>query len=95
VRDYGERFSFVNPFQYFFLDCDKIDSLISGQALSILFAAEWCRPRVRPRILVRPVVGCVEHDGVVADAEVVDRLENLADRCIVFDHTVSVFGSGV
>ena len=30
----------MNPFQYFFLICDKIDSLISGQALSL---AEWKR----------------------------------------------------
>ena len=42
---------------------------------------------------MRAVVGRVEHDGVVADAEIVHRLEDRADHRIVLDHAVGVFGS--
>ncbi len=42
---------------------------------------------------MRAVVGGVDHDGVVADAEIVHRLEDRSDRRIVLDHTVVVLGS--
>ena len=43
---------------------------------------------------MRAVVGGVDHDGVVADAEIVDRLEDRPDRRVVLDHAVGVFGPG-
>ena len=41
---------------------------------------------------MRAVVGGVEHDGVVADAEIVHRLEDRSDHRVVLDHAVGVFG---
>ena len=49
---------------------------------------------VRPGVHVRAVVGRVEDDGVVGDAEVVERLEELADVPVVLDHAVGVLGPG-
>ena len=46
---------------------------------------------VRPGELVRPVVGRVDHDGVLRDAEVVEGLEELADVLVVLPHAVGVF----
>ena len=43
---------------------------------------------------MRAVVGGVDHDGVVADAEIVNSLENRSDRRVVFDHAVGIFGPG-
>ena len=40
---------------------------------------------------MRAVVGRVEHDRVVGDAEIVERLEHGADVGIVLDHAVAVF----
>ena len=42
------------------------------------------------RIHVRTVVGRVDHDGVIGDAEVVERLEQLADVAVVLEHAVEV-----
>ena len=43
---------------------------------------------------MRAVVGRVEDDRVVRDAEVVERLEQLADVAIVLDHAIGIFGPG-
>ena len=43
------------------------------------------------RVHVRAVVGRVDHDRVVGDAEIVERLEQLADMAVVLDHAVGVF----
>ena len=40
---------------------------------------------------MRPVVGGVDDDGVVGDAEVVERLEQRPDMAVVLDHAVDVF----
>ena len=62
--------------------------------VGVLLAAERRRAGIGPGILMRPVIGGVEHDGVVRDAEVIHRLEDLADGGIVFDHAVRILGSG-
>jgi hypothetical protein len=41
-------------------------------------------------LYVRPVVGGVEDDGVVGDAELVEQVEELADVHVVLDHAVGV-----
>jgi hypothetical protein len=41
---------------------------------------------------VRAVVGRVEHDRIVGDAEIVERLEQLADVAVVLDHAIGLFG---
>ena len=43
---------------------------------------------------MRAVVGRVEDDRVVGDPQVVERLEQLADVAVVFDHAVGVLGPG-
>ena len=48
--------------------------------VGVLLAAERRHGAVRPRVHMRPVVGRVDHDGVVGDAEVVERLEQLCRR---------------
>jgi hypothetical protein len=40
---------------------------------------------------VRAVVGRVQHDGVVGDAEVIDQLQQFSDVPVVLDHAVAVF----
>jgi hypothetical protein len=45
---------------------------------------------VRPGVVVRAVVGGVEDDGVVGDAELVELVEELADVHVVLDHAVGV-----
>ncbi len=41
---------------------------------------------------MRPVVGAVHDDGVVRDAQVVEQLEQVADRPVVIDHGVVIGG---
>ena len=41
-----------------------------------------------------PVVGCVDDDGVVGDAEIVERLEELADVTVMLDHAVGILVAG-
>jgi hypothetical protein len=41
-----------------------------------------------------PVVGRIDDEGVVGDAEIVERLQELADVAIVFDHAVGIFIAG-
>jgi hypothetical protein len=45
----------------------------------------------RASVHVRAVVGGVEHDGVVGDAEFVEQVEELADMHVVLDHAGGVF----
>ena len=40
---------------------------------------------------MRAVVGRVHDDRVVGDAEIVDKLQQLADVHVVLDHAVAVF----
>src|SRR6266850_1471316 len=58
----------------------------------ILLAAERRRTGIRPGILMWTIVGSVDHDGVVADAEIVHCFENRSDHRVVLDHAVGIFG---
>ena len=40
---------------------------------------------------MRAIVGRVEHDRVVGDPKILERLEHGADVGVVLDHTVAVF----
>ena len=55
-----------------------------------LLAAERGRRTVGPAVGVRTVVGRVDDDGVLGDAEFVDEVEQLADVAVVVDHRVVV-----
>ena len=55
-----------------------------------LLAVERRRAAVRPGPGLGAVVGAVDHDGVVGDAEIIELLEQAADHVVVFDHAVGV-----
>ena len=55
-----------------------------------LLAAERGGRAVGPAVGVRAVVGAVDDDGVLGDAEFVDQIEQLADVAVVVDHRVVV-----
>ena len=40
---------------------------------------------------MRPVVGTVEYEGVIGDAEFIEQIQELPDVHVVLDHAVSVF----
>ena len=56
----------------------------------VLLAAERRHRSVRPRVHVRAVVGRVHDEGVVGDAEIIQRLEDRADILVVVDHGVVI-----
>ena len=56
----------------------------------VLLAAERRHRCIRPRVHVRAVVGAVHDEGVVRDAQVIQRLEDRADILVVVDHGVVV-----
>ena len=56
----------------------------------VLLAAERRHAAVGPRVHVRPVVGAVDDDRVVGDAELVELVEQRADDLVVVDHRVVV-----
>ena len=58
--------------------------------VAVLLAAEGGHATVRPGEDFRPVVGEVEDDRVLRDAEVVKLLEQLPDVAVVLDHAVGV-----
>ena len=56
----------------------------------VLLAAERRHRAVRPAVHVRTVVGAVHDEGVVRDAQIVQRLEDRTDILVVVDHGVVV-----
>src|SRR6266850_6397020 len=52
----------------------------------VLFTAERCRASVGPGEHLGAIVGSIQDDGVVGDAEIVELLEQLADHAVVLDH---------
>ena len=59
--------------------------------VGVLLAAERRRRRVRPGKLIGAVVGGVDDDRVVGDAQIVKRLQQLADVAVVLDHAIGIF----
>ena len=58
--------------------------------VGVLLAAERRGAAVGPAVAVRPVVGAVDDDGVLGDAEFVEAVEQLTDVAVVVDHRVVV-----
>ena len=56
----------------------------------VLLAAERRHRSVRPAVHVRTVVGRVHDEGVVGDAEIIQRLEDRADILVMIDHGVVI-----
>ena len=57
----------------------------------VLLATEWRGTSIWPGVVVRAVVGRVDNNGVFADAQLVDQIENLANVTVVLNHTIMVF----
>jgi hypothetical protein len=55
-----------------------------------LLAVKRRAPAVRPRHDLRAVVGAINDDGVVRDAEIVELVEQLADHLAMLHHTVGI-----
>src|SRR5262249_10797453 len=64
---------------------------ISTFPVGVLLAAERRHAAVRPRVHVYTVVGAVDDDGVVSDAQIIERLEQVSDVTVMFEHAVHVF----
>ena len=58
--------------------------------VGVLLAAERRHAAVGPGVHVRAVVGAVDDDRVVGDAQLVEQVEQLADVLVVVDHRVVV-----
>ena len=58
--------------------------------VGVLLTPERRHPGIRPGVHVRTVVGRVEHDGVVGDAQLVELVEEDADIGIMLDHAGGV-----
>ena len=63
---------------------------VSAFPTGVLLAAELRRPGIRPGVAVRAVVGGVDDDRVVGNAEFVDQVEDLAHVLVMVDHRVVV-----
>ena len=63
---------------------------IAAFPVAVLLAAERRRAAVRPGERLGAVVGRVDDDGVVGDAEIVELLQKLADLPVVLDHAVGI-----
>ena len=55
-----------------------------------LLTEEGRRSAVRPSEFFRAVVGGVDDNGIVSDAEVVELFQHLADRLVVLDHAIGI-----
>ena len=62
--------------------------------VGVLLAAKRRGRAIRPGVGMRAVVGRVDDDGVIRDAQVVERLEQRSHRGIVLDHAVGILGEG-
>src|SRR6185437_8016437 len=63
--------------------------------VGVLLGAEPGHGAVRPGIHVRSIVARINHDGVVGDSHIVERLEQGADHIVVFLHAVDVLAVAV
>ena len=59
--------------------------------VGVFLTAEGGHAGIGPAVHVGPVVGAVHHDRVVADAQLIEQVEHLADAFVVVDHHVVVF----
>ena len=71
---------------------DQLGDAEGALPVGVLLAAERRHRPVRPRVHVRPVVGRVDDDRVLGDAELVEQVEEQADVAVVVDHRVVVLG---
>jgi hypothetical protein len=58
----------------------------------VLLTAEWGHTGIGPAVHVRPVVGGINHNRVVCDAELIQLVEQDSHNLVVIDHRVVVWG---
>ena len=58
--------------------------------VGVLLAAKWRLTTVRPGEFLGAIVGRVHDDRVLGEAQIVQCLEHLTDRTVMFDHTVGI-----
>jgi hypothetical protein len=63
---------------------------VAAFPVGVLLAAERRGATVGPGECLRAVVGGVDHDGVVGDAEIVELFQKLADLPVVLHHAVRI-----
>ena len=73
VVGYAARLDLSGP-------ADQLRHPVRALPVGVLLAAERRGARVRPAVAVRSVVGGVDDDGVVGDAELVEHVEHLCPR---------------
>jgi hypothetical protein len=56
----------------------------------VLFAAEGRGATIRPGEGLGAVVGGVDHDRIVGDAEIIELFEKLADLSVMLHHAVGI-----
>jgi hypothetical protein len=67
---------------------DHAGYAVCAFVLGIFFTAEGGSAAVGPAHNFGPIVGGIHHDGVVGDAQLVDRFQDLAHVHVVLHHTV-------
>src|SRR4029078_5406730 len=63
---------------------------ITAFPVSVLFAPEWRGAPIGPAEWRSTVVGRINHNGVVGDAEVVELFQKLTDLTIMLDHAIGI-----
>ena len=69
---------------------DEVRDAEAAFPAGVLFATEHGRTAIGPGKRLGSVVGGVDHDRIVGDAELFEFIEQLAHMTIVLDHTVCV-----
>ena len=83
VVDLGPRRHQAGP-------ADHRRDAIAAFPIRVLLAAERRRAAVRPGESLGAVVGGVDDDRIVGDAEIVELLQKLADLPVMLDHAVRI-----
>ncbi|MNP02628.1 hypothetical protein D3C76_944860 [compost metagenome] len=58
--------------------------------VSVLLAAKRCDARIRPLVEVHAVVGGVNDNGIVGDAQIIEFFQQLTHMTIVLEHAIVV-----
>ena len=83
VVDHGSGLDHARP-------ADQAGHTERALPVRCLLALERGCAAVRPSEDLGPVVGRVDHDGVVGHAEIIDKLEKLPNVPVVLDHAVRI-----
>ncbi|MNN74816.1 hypothetical protein D3C81_1910530 [compost metagenome] len=63
---------------------------VTALPVGVLFTTERRNARVGPLVEVHAIVGGIDHDGVVGDAQLIEFFQQGADLAVMFEHAVVV-----